>query len=54
MKITSIGQLIPINRADLFFNAYNQIMGKTSTELKKKIRIKYIGEEGIDAGGLLR
>ncbi|ORX83123.1 hypothetical protein BCR32DRAFT_153245 [Anaeromyces robustus] len=29
-------------------------MHKSAKELKKKIKIKYIGENGLDAGGLLR
>ncbi len=43
-----------INRESLFYDAYNEIMKKTPIELKKRISINYIGEEGIDAGGLLR
>jgi len=43
-----------INRKSLFSNAYDQIMNKNPYELKKTLCIKYIGEIGIDAGGLLR
>jgi len=45
---------IEINRNDLFNDAFYSIMNKSSQELKKKLTIKYIGEEGTDAGGLLR
>jgi len=43
-----------IDRKTLFSDAYDQIMNKEYYELKKRLCIKYIGEEGIDAGGLLR
>jgi len=43
-----------INRKNLFYDTYDQIMNKNPFELKKKLHIKYKGEEGIDAGGLLR
>jgi len=45
---------IYIDRKSLFYDAYAQIMNKTPFELKKGFSIKYIGEEGVDAGGLLR
>eukprot|EP00833_Pecoramyces_ruminatium_P007735 jgi/Orpsp1_1/1181767/evm.model.c7180000078511.1 len=45
---------IKINRNHLFDDAYNFIMKNKVENLKKRIAIKYIGEEGIDAGGLLR
>eukprot|EP00833_Pecoramyces_ruminatium_P009760 jgi/Orpsp1_1/1183792/evm.model.c7180000086732.1 len=45
---------IDIHRNNLFYDAYNGIMNKSLQELKKQLKIKYIGEEGIDAGGLLR
>jgi len=43
-----------IDRKSLFYDAYDQIMNKSPYELKKRLSIKYIKEEGIDAGGLLR
>jgi len=45
---------IYINRKSLFYDAYYQIMRKSPLELKSRLRIKYKGEEGLDAGGLLR
>jgi len=33
---------IEISRNDLFNDAFNSIMNKSSSELKKKIKIKYI------------
>ncbi len=43
-----------INRNNIFYDAYDQIIRKNPNDLKKKIKIKYIGEEGIDSGGLSR
>jgi len=54
MKILDSTTLIQVNRNNLFSNAYNGIMGKSPEELKKRLKVKYIDEEGIDAGGLLR
>jgi len=45
---------IEINRNNLLNDAYNCIMSKYSQELKKKLKVLYKREEGIDAGGLLR
>ena len=45
---------IYIDRKKLFSDAYDHIMNTSPIELKKRLRIKYIGEESIDAGGLLR
>ncbi len=45
---------IKVTRKNLFHDAFNAIMSKSPQELKKKLRITYIGEEGIDVGGLLR
>jgi len=54
MKPTS-GQLkIEINRDKLFEDAYRIIMSYTPNELKQKLQIKFIGEEGLDYGGLKR
>ncbi|OUM69103.1 hypothetical protein PIROE2DRAFT_2988 [Piromyces sp. E2] len=47
---------IEIDRNDLFNDAFNAFMNKSPEELKelkKKLKIKYKGEDGIDAGGLL-
>jgi len=45
---------IYIDRKSIFYDAYYQIMNKSPYELKRRLIIKYKGEEGIDAGGLLR
>jgi len=43
-----------INRSNLFIDAFNAIMKKSPKELKRKLELRYKGEEGVDAGGLLR
>jgi len=45
---------IRINRNNLFDDAYNTFMNMSPQELKKGLHIIYEGEDGIDAGGLLR
>jgi len=54
IHIYKINLDIFINRKTLFFDAYDQIMNKSPEELKKRLYIKYKGEEGVDAGGLLK
>ena len=54
MNLNKIFIKIFINRKTLFFDAYDQIMYKSSQELKQKLYIKYIGEKGVDASGLLK
>jgi len=54
MGINDLKLYISINRKSLFYDAYDQIINESPYELKKKLRIKYIEESGIDAGGLLR
>jgi len=45
---------ISIDRKNLFYDAYENIMNENSRYLKKRLNIKYKKEEGIDIGGLLR
>jgi len=45
---------IEVNRKKLFEDAYRIIMSYTPDELKQKLQIKFIGEEGLDYGGLTR
>jgi len=54
MKPTSGVLKIEVNRNKLFEDAYRIIMSYTPNELKQKIQIKFIGEEGLDYGGLKR
>jgi len=43
-----------IDRNNLFDDSFKQIMKISRYYLKNTLRIYYIGETGIDAGGLLR
>eukprot|EP00833_Pecoramyces_ruminatium_P001440 jgi/Orpsp1_1/1175472/evm.model.c7180000054023.2 len=54
MKILNSNTFISIHRDNLFDDAYTAIMNKSPIDLKKRLKIVYIGEVGIDAGGLLR
>jgi hypothetical protein len=54
MKIGNFETLIFINRENLYNEAFDNIMNKSASSLKGRLKIKYTGEEGIDAGGLLR
>jgi len=45
---------INVKRNNLFSEAFIRVMEKSPHEFKRKLRIKYIGENGVDAGGLLK
>jgi len=52
MKETEGNIVMFMNRDNLFNNAYEIIMNYSSEDLKKKLKVRYEGEEGMDAGGL--
>jgi len=54
MKPTSGVLKIEVNRNKLFEDAYRIIMSCSPNDLKQKLQIKFIGEEGLDYGGLTR
>jgi len=54
MKLISDTIELSIHRNNLFIDAYNEIMNKSLDDLKCNLRIKYIGEDGVDGSGLLR
>jgi len=54
MKVIDDHTDILINRKSVFNDAFNIVMFTSPEELKKRLVIKYIGENGIDVGGLLR
>lgn len=54
MNFSESNTFIFVDRNSLFHDAINGIMQKTPQELKKRLRIVYNGEEGVDTGGLLR
>jgi len=45
---------IYINRKNILLHSHNQMMTESLYELKNEFRIKYIKDEVIDSGGLLR
>jgi len=54
MKLNSGEVSMIINRDNLYYDSFNLITKLTSDDLKKTLRIIYMGEYGVDAGGLLR
>jgi len=54
MKVSAIENKILINRDSLLSSSFDSIINMSRDNMKKSLRIKYIGEEGVDAGGLLR
>jgi len=54
MKLSFFENKIFINRSNLLNASFDAIMNMSKDDMKKTLRIKYLGEEGIDAGGLLR
>jgi len=46
--------VIRIDRRNLFNDAFKKIMDISSCNLKNRLIIKYVDEEGLDCGGLLR
>ncbi|KAG9302523.1 hypothetical protein G9A89_007227 [Geosiphon pyriformis] len=45
---------IKVRRSHIFEDAYSEIMRQPSQELKKRLMIKFDGEDGLDYGGLSR
>ena len=43
-----------IRRDHIFEDSYHQIKGRTLEEMAGKLKIEFIGERGIDAGGLTK
>ena len=54
MDFIDSNTIVEIDRNNMFIDAFNGIMKKSSQELKKRLRITFKEEEGIDAEGLLR
>jgi len=54
MRVIDANTPLTINRNNLYYDAYSNIMKKSPYDLKKRLHIHYLGEKGIDAGGLLR
>lgn len=45
---------IKVRRSNIFEDSYAEIMRQNPTDLKKRLMIKFDGEEGLDYGGLSR
>ena len=44
--------IIEVNRSNLFFDSFNQIMGKTARELEGRTKVVFVDEPAEDAGGV--
>ncbi len=45
---------IKVRRNHIFEDSYADIMRQTPSDLKKRLMIKFDGEDGLDYGGLSR
>jgi len=54
MRIIHKKNKISINRNNLFGDSFNEIMKLSHYDLKKILIVNYVGENGVDVGGLLR
>jgi E3 ubiquitin-protein ligase NEDD4 len=43
-----------VRREHVFEDSYNEIMRQAPADLKKRLMIKFDGEDGLDYGGLSR
>jgi len=54
MKIRDSNEYNKIHRNNIFQDVYYAIMNRTPQDLKKRLKIKYEGEEVLNAEGLLK
>jgi E3 ubiquitin-protein ligase NEDD4 len=45
---------VKVRRGAIFEDSYAEIMRQSATDLKKRLMIKFDGEDGLDYGGLSR
>jgi hypothetical protein len=45
---------ITVRRRDVFQDSFEQLRYKTTEEMRRRLIVTFVGEEGIDAGGLTR
>lgn len=45
---------VKVRRTNIFEDSYHEIMRQSATDLKKRLMIKFDGEDGLDYGGLSR
>jgi hypothetical protein len=43
-----------VKRASVFEDSFNKLRSKTPAEMRGKLSVAFVGEEGIDAGGVSR
>lgn len=43
-----------VRRSEIFIDSYHQLRQRTGEEMRAKIQVQFQGEEGIDAGGVLK
>jgi E3 ubiquitin-protein ligase NEDD4 len=54
MRIVSGQCHVKVRRSHIFEDSFHEIMRQTPSELKKRLMIKFDGEDGLDYGGLSR
>jgi len=45
---------ISVRRRDVFLDSFEQLRYKTTEEMRRRLVVSFVGEEGLDAGGLTR
>jgi HECT-domain (ubiquitin-transferase)/Domain of Unknown Function (DUF913)/Ubiquitin binding region len=45
---------LQVRRAEVFMDSYHQLKIRTPLEMHGKLRVQFVGEDGVDAGGLTR
>jgi hypothetical protein len=43
-----------VKRSSVFEDSFNKLRSKTPQEMRGKLSVAFVGEEGIDAGGVSR
>ena len=54
LRITTGQCHVKVHRNNIFENSYTEIMRQSAEDLKKRLMIKFDGEDGLDYGGLSR
>lgn len=44
--------VLRIRRTEIIHDALSQLVGKSRLDLKKQLKIVFVGEEGVDEGGV--
>jgi len=43
-----------VRRTDIFIDSYHQLRHRSAEEMRGKLAVQFVGEDGMDAGGLTR